>query len=85
MRCNEFILFTISFFIFYILLLKEHNGKSILGGIKFDSDNINLLGTKLLGILFTTEELLNGTVEPGERTDYPPLDISRVNMIKGKF
>ena len=69
----------------YYYYLKEYNGRSILSGISFQSDNINLLGTRLLSILFTREKIMNGLVEPSDSNEYPPLDINRVNMIKGTF
>ncbi|CAF0945105.1 unnamed protein product [Brachionus calyciflorus] len=41
-----------------------HNGRYLITAAPFNKNNINLYGTKLLSILFTKEELANGTVEP---------------------
>ncbi|CAF0988098.1 unnamed protein product [Brachionus calyciflorus] len=58
-----------------------HNGRYLITAAPFNKNNINLYVTKLLSILFTKEELANGTVEP-IRTRVQSLDQERIDMIK---
>jgi hypothetical protein len=41
--------------------------------VKFNSSHANLLGTKLMGILFEEKELQSGTLDP-DNTEYTLLD-----------
>ena len=55
----------------------------MLTSVPFNKNNINLYGTKILGFLFTRQELADGTVEP-KKTNTNSLDQTRVDIIKGK-
>ena len=54
----------------------------MLTSVPFNKNNINLYGTKMIGLLFTKQELANGTVEP-KKTNTVALDQERVNILKG--
>jgi hypothetical protein len=51
--------------------------------IQFNNLNGNLFGTKSMSVLFTTDEIRTGYVEPTPiQTQYPALCQDRINLIK---
>ena len=51
--------------------------------IQFNNLNGNLFGTKSMSVLFTTDEIRTGYVEPTpKQTQYPALCQDRINLIK---
>ena len=48
-------------------------------------DNLNLLGCKVLGKIFTKKELEEGYVEGQGKSTFKDLDPIRINLLKGKF
>ncbi len=54
--------------------------------IPFTTLNANLFGTKCLSLLFTSDELMNGYVDPSAKiADYDKLDSERIDLIIGNF
>ena len=56
---------------------------------KFKKSNANTYGTKLLGALFTKEEIKKGYIEPTPEQEesgrFTSLDQNRIDLIKGIF
>ena len=61
----------------------QNNNKTILRPMltPFSPENANICGTRNLSLLFTPEEIANGTVEPSE-PDEASLDQERIDLIK---
>jgi hypothetical protein len=58
-----------------------YNGKN-LTDLPFKPNHANLLGTKLMSILFSTAELQNGTLNEDDEK-FTLLDSAKINLIKG--
>ncbi len=64
----------------------DNNSKPVhLLSTKWNPKNINLLGTKILKILFTEQELAASRIEQPQLLDRPQLDPIKLNVLKGKL